>query len=94
MPIFCKTVITLLLRNFWLLIFIEKICSNINISIHNNRIMIPSIPITSESKNNPKKEIFKINPIINRNSNNNKVSNPYIQERYFFIASSLTKPDI
>lgn len=79
MPIFCKTVITLLLRKFWLLIFIDKICSNINISIHNNRIMISSIPITSESKNKPKKEIFKSNPIINRNSNNNKVNNPYIQ---------------
>lgn len=79
MPIVCSTVITLLLRNFWLLIFIEKICSNINISIHNNRIMIPSIPIASKSKNNPKKEIFKSNPIINRNSNNNKVNNPYIQ---------------
>ena len=79
MPIFCNTVITLLLRNFWLLIFIEKICSNINISIHNNRIMTQNIPITSKSKNNPKKEIFKDNPIINRNSNNSKVNNPHIQ---------------
>lgn len=41
--------------------------------------MTQNIPITSKSKNNPKKEIFKDNPIINRNSNNSKVNNPHIQ---------------